>query len=160
MKKPENKQKPAEQAQPELKETDEKQELVDQLQRLQAEFENYRKRVDFEIMQAKDRGEEAVIKELFPVIDSFELAIKHHSECEDELLKGVELIYSQLLSQLERLGVHRIPAEGIVDPRLHEVYIAEQSEQPEHTIIEVLQQGYTRNGTVLRTAKVRAARKA
>lgn len=136
---------------------DEKQELIDTLKRLQAEFENYRKRADAECRSSQSRGENAVIIELLPVIDSFEQALKH-SDGKSELHTGVQHIYTQLLSQLERLGIHRIQETGIVDPKLHEVYLVAQNSGPEGTIIETLQHGYVREGTVLRTAKVKAAR--
>jgi molecular chaperone GrpE len=143
--------------------SDQTQELIGQLQRLQAEFENYRKRVDAQSQDAAAKGQEKLIKELLPAIDSLELAIKHyganHKQHESDLLKGIELVYSQLKSTLENLGVHRAKADGLVDPRLHEVYLTETSDAPSNTILEVLQHGYVRHGTVLRTAKVKAARK-
>jgi molecular chaperone GrpE len=140
------------------------QELTDQLQRLQAEFANYRKRIEAEQQYAAERGQEKIVKEVLSIVDSMELAIKHHTNDNkqtQELLKGLELIYSQLLSALENWGVERIPADGLLDPRLHEVYITEtRDDVPSNTILETLQHGYMRHGTVLRTAKVKAARKA
>ena len=140
------------------------QELIEQLQRLQAEFENYRKRIESQNQDAAAKGQEKLIKEILPIVDSLELAIKHysanHKEHESDLLKGIELIYSQLKATLENLGVQRINTEGTVDPRLHEVYLTETADAQPNTILETLQHGYVRHGTVLRTAKVKAARKA
>lgn len=151
----------AAQEQPQEQSPTKEQELVSQLQRLQAEFDNYRKRVEAESQRAAEKGQEKLIKDVLAIVDSMELALKHNTEKENELTKGLELIYSQFLSALESWGVHRIQSEGPVDPRLHEVYITDTSDtvQPNH-ILETLQHGYTRSGVVLRTAKVKAARKA
>lgn len=146
-------------------------ELTNQLQRLQAEFDNYRKRGEAEAKRISERHVEAILRELLPIIDGTELCIQHYGPKQDkeekqenaksdELLTGITLIHKQLEHVLEHWGVTRIPAEGQVDPKLHEVYLTETTNA--HTpgsIITVLQQGYTRNGTVLRTAKIKAARK-
>jgi molecular chaperone GrpE len=143
------------------KKADPTKELTNQLQRLQAEFDNYRKRVEQEATDAKERGKVEAVKELLPVIDALELALTHANtpEGKDALAQGVATIHSQLKQILERLGVHAIATEGMVDPRHHEVYLTETSDKhPANSIIQTLQKGYTRNGTILRTAKVKAAR--
>ena len=145
--------------QPEIK--DPVQELTQQLQRLQAEFDNYRKRVNAEAVDVKERGKIDVIKELLPALDALELAIAHAKspEGKDALIQGIATIHSQLKQILERLGVHEIPEHGLVDPRHHEVYLTETTDKhPANSVIQTLQKGYIRNGTILRTAKVKAAR--
>lgn len=146
-------------AEPEVK--DPVQELTQQLQRLQAEFDNYRKRVNAEATDAKERGKVDVIKELLPVIDALELAVAHAKtpEGKDALVHGVATIHNQLKQILERLHIHEIPQSGLVDPRHHEVYLTETTDKhPANSVIQTLQKGYIRNGTILRTAKVKAAR--
>ena len=141
---------------------------------LQAEFNNYRRRADADVATALERGREKAIRELLPVLDSFALAKAHakapapaaenpHKAAavteESELSKGFTLIYSQLHKLLDEWQVSEIPGTGLVDTRLHEVYITETlPNKPAGTILQVLQPGYVRNGTVLRTAKVKAAR--
>ncbi len=136
-------------------------ELIDQLRRLQAEFENYKKRIE------KERGEFSryvkgeVIAKLLPVIDNFELALNSCDEKrrEERFYKGVELIYAQLMEVLEKEGVRTFnPIGERFDPYKHEAMLSEESEREKNTIIEVLQKGYTLHDKVLRTAKVKVAR--
>lgn len=140
------------------------QELTSQLQRLQAEFENYRKRVDAEGQQAGQKGQEKLLKDLLTVVDSLDLALKHNTALTEtnpaftELRQAMLLIHNQLSQFLEQHAVERIPTTGVVDPRLHEVYTTETADAPAGTILETFQSGFRRNGTVLRTAKVKAAR--
>ena len=156
----------AEQPQPEIVEApaevkDPVQELTSQLQRIQAEFDNYRRRIAAETMSATERGKIDVIKELLPAIDALELAIVHSKtpEGKNALSQGVTTIHNQLKQILERLGVQEIPQTGLIDPRHHEVYLTETTDKhPANSVIQTLQKGYIRNGTILRTAKVKAAR--
>jgi molecular chaperone GrpE len=140
----------------------EEQRLLEQLQRLQAEFDNFRKRSDADAASAMERGREGAIKELLPVIDSLMLARSHAASAApnvEELAKGLTLIHNQLDSLLEAWNVKTVPETGTVDPRFHEVYLTETlPDTPAGTITQVLQPGYVRNGVVLRTAKVKAAR--
>lgn len=134
-------------------------ELTLTLQRLQAEFENYKKRVE---QEKKDFAKYActdIIKELLPFLDAFELSLKNTSNHE-EFVKGVELIYSQLWEILEKKGVQRIEAEGnMFDPVEHEALMSEKSDKEENTVLEELQKGYRINERVLRPAKVKVAKK-
>ena len=134
-------------------------ELVGQVQRLQAEFDNYRKRVTADMKFAAEKGQEKLVKDLLPIVDSVDLALKHYGTESSELAKGLALIHSQLMTTLENWGVTQIPCEGNVNPQFHEVYLTETAGAPQNTILDVLQPGYQRHGTVLRTAKVKAARK-
>jgi len=129
--------------------------LTDTLKRLQAEFENYRKRVDNERCEDKKRASEQVLIELLTVVDNFELALKHAPT--DDFAKGVELVYAQLMQLLESNGVKRIVCDQF-NPYMHEALLAEKSDKPSNTILEVLQNGYSLHGKIIRTAKVKIAK--
>lgn len=133
------------------------QELIEQLQRLQAEFENYKRRTEREQEAFRATACADVIESLLPVLDNFELALSN-AEANDNFHKGVEMIYAQLKEALVAQGLAEIPAEGMFNPRLHEAMLTEESEQEKNTIIEVLQKGYTLGEKVLRSAKVKVAR--
>ncbi len=153
-----NKEKTKENLKEELeRKTKENEELVEQLKRLQAEFDNYRKRVEKQKDELKDFILKDFIIKLLPILDSFEVALKHDKNNE-EFRKGVELIYAQLHSYLKSLGLREIKAKGKFNPELHEVLLAEKSDKPENQIIEELQKGYTLNGKVIRTAKVKISK--
>ena len=133
-------------------------ELIDNLKRLQAEFENYKKRVkkDTEALRNYERVE--LVKSLLPVLDSFELAIKNSRNLE-HFKKGVELIYAQLHTILENIGLREIKTIGEkFNPEVHEALLLEESDKEKGIIIEELQKGYTLNNIVLRTAKVKVSK--
>jgi molecular chaperone GrpE len=133
-------------------------ELIDHMQHLQAEFENYKKRVDADLVRNCQQANEDIILELITVIDSFELALKTDSH--DEFYHGIELIYDQLWSVLEKAGLSRMEVEGQkFDPRLHEALLMEESQEEQGTILEELQAGYFLNGKVLVHAKVKVAKR-
>jgi len=134
-------------------------ELTDALQRLQAEFDNYRKRTETENQTFKQYAEEEFVKKLLPTIDNFELAFANKASPED-FQKGMELIYSQLFSTLEESGLKPIDPQGKFDPREHEALMTEQTNKVENnTITETLQKGYKMHDKVIRTAKVKVARR-
>ena len=130
-------------------------ELTDSLQRLQAEFDNYRKRQDREIEEKKHKIKAEIIQKLLPVLDSFEQAFKNH----DESIDGWERIYAQLMDTFEQEGLKAITTKGKFDPHQHEVLLVEPSEQEEGTIIQELQRGYTYYGQIIRTSKVKISKK-
>ncbi|MBI4153279.1 nucleotide exchange factor GrpE [Candidatus Woesearchaeota archaeon] len=136
------------------------QELTETLQRLQADFENYKKRIDKEKEQLKTLTTAKVIAQLLPIIDAFDLAIKN-SDNKDQLKKGVEMLYAQFSAFLKCTGVKAIEAEGKkLDPSRHEVLLQEERENVEDdTITEELQKGYMLNDFVIRTSKVKIAKK-
>jgi molecular chaperone GrpE len=130
------------------------------LLRRQADFDNYRKRIEKERTEDSKRTTARVVEALIPVVDGFEHALAAHREAEYESYrKGFELIYKQLLDNLARLGVQRIePLGKSFDPHLHQaVDRAETKEHPDGTILEVFQPGYEFHGRVLRPALVRVA---
>jgi molecular chaperone GrpE len=128
--------------------------------RSQADFANYRKRIEKERFEDSKRATARVIEGLVPVIDGFEHALAAHREAEyAKYRKGFELIYKQLLDNLTRLGVERIdPLGKPFDPHLHEAM--DRTETTEHAdglILQTFQPGYVFHGRVLRPAMVRVA---
>ena len=136
------------------------QELTATLQRLQADFENYKKRVDKEKQLTATTATAAVIKQLLPVIDAFELALKNNSD-QAKFKHGIELIYTQLIATLKDQGLKSIEAVGKkLDPTRHEVLLQETKQNGEdEQIIEELQKGYMLNDNIIRTSKVKISRK-
>ncbi|MEA3430791.1 MAG: nucleotide exchange factor GrpE [Nanoarchaeota archaeon] len=133
------------------------QELTNTLQRLQAEFDNYRKRVDKEKQDFAKYANKELVQQLLPVVDNFELALKNQN-CDKEFVKGVELIFSQFHQVLEDQGLQKIKAEGKFNPYTQEALLAEESDEEDGTVLEVLQQGYKINDEVIRHAKVKVAK--
>ena len=140
----------------------ERDEYLETLRRVQAEFENYRKRVIKEQTALVDRATEGLVEQLLPVLDSFELALKNldsaGSDDIESVRKGVELVYAELLGVLEKAGLSRIEAEGKpFDPNVHEAVMQEDGDG-EPVVTDVLRTGYTLKGRVLRPAMVKVTR--
>ena len=136
----------------------EKQELLDTLVRRQADFENYRKRIDRDRLQENRRAVTALVESLLPVLDAFDRAIAAHEDpAYEEYRKGVELIRRQLWDVLAKQGLARIQAVGKpFDPHMHHaIERIESSTHPEGTVMEELQAGYMLHEKVLRPAMVR-----
>ncbi|HXW18867.1 MAG TPA: nucleotide exchange factor GrpE [Candidatus Acidoferrales bacterium] len=134
--------------------------LKNTLIRRQADFENYRKRVEREREQDRHRGIESLVEALLPVLDGFERALAAHGDAPyEEHRKGFELIERQLRDTLAKRGLERIDAEGkAFDPFLHHaVERVVSNEHPDGTILAVLQTGYRFHDRVLRPAMVRVA---
>ena len=130
------------------------------LLRRQADFENYRKRIERERTEDSRRTTARVVEGLIPVVDSFEHALAAHREAEYESYrKGFELIHKQLLDYLAKLGVERVePLGKPFDPHLHQALDrTETADHADGTILEVFQPGYVFYGRVLRPAMVRVA---
>jgi molecular chaperone GrpE len=138
----------------------EKADLKNTLIRLQADFDNYRKRVERERHHDRHRGAELLVENLLPVLDGFDRAISAHREAaHNEFRAGFELIRKQLLDVLSKQGLQKIETEGKrFDPHFHHaIERVETSDQPDDTILEELQSGYVFHGKVLRPAMVRVA---
>jgi molecular chaperone GrpE len=139
----------------------ERDEYLGMLRRVQADFENYRKRVIKEQTALVDRATEGLIDQLLPVLDSFELALKNADAAGAEVesvRKGVELVYAELLGVLEKTGLSRIEAEGKpFDPNVHEAVMQEEGDG-DPVVSDVLRTGYTLKGRVLRPAMVKVTR--
>jgi molecular chaperone GrpE len=130
------------------------------LLRRQADFDNYRKRIERERSEDSRRATARVIEGLIPVLDGFENALAAHREAEYESYrKGFELIYKQLMDNVAKLGAKRIdPLGKTFDPHLHQAMDrAETTEHADGTILTVFQPGYEFHGRVLRPALVRVA---
>jgi molecular chaperone GrpE len=134
--------------------------LLDRLARLQAEFENARKRSVREQQEFRDFALADALKSLLPVLDSFERALQHHHGAKSEFRGGVELIYKQLQDALEKLGLQPISAKGeMFDPRWHEaIEMVDTSQAEDHQVLEELQRGYKLKERMLRPAMVKVAR--
>jgi len=134
----------------------ERDQLVDRLARLQAEFENARKRAEREKIEFRDFATGNVVEQFLPVLDNFELALKSDSSAE-QLRSGVELIVKQMEDVLRQLHVLPIPTEGeAFDPRLHEALgSVERDDLPDQHVAEEIRRGYRLRERLLRPALVR-----
>ena len=135
-------------------------EMRQTLLRRQADFDNYRKRIERERADDAKRTTARLIEALLPVMDNFEQALAAHREPEyASYQKGFELIYKQLVDNVTRLGAERIdPLGKPFDPHVHQAMErTESSEYPDGTILQVFQPGYAFHGRVLRPAMVRVA---
>lgn len=124
---------------------------LERLQRLQAEFENFRKRTEKERLEILKNANEDLIIKLLSVLDNFELALKNIND------KGVSMIYSELHSILEKEGLKTIETKGKFNPKKHEVLIQEAGEEDEN-ILEEIQKGYTLNNKVIKASKVKISK--
>ncbi len=133
--------------------------LLDRLARLQAEFDNARKRAVREQQEFREFAAADVIKNFLPILDSFERALKANADSND-FRSGVELIYRQLQDALQKSGVQPIVALGqAFDPRIHEaIEMVDTTEVPDHQVVDELQRGYKYKERLLRPAMVRVAR--
>jgi molecular chaperone GrpE len=133
-------------------------EYLEQLQRVQAEFANYKKRVQREMLESYDYAKGELICRLLPVMDDMERAIESLApNCEnDEAAKGVKLIYEKLKSTLEAEGVEPIECKGrAFDPNVHEaVMVTKVDEGEDSTVVKDFQKGYTYKGKLIRPSKV------
>lgn len=132
-------------------------EYLESLKRLQAEFDNYRKRMLKGNDQSASRASAEVIEDILPVLDNFERAMRAAIEHDEKVLGGgVELVYNQLKDILSKRGLCEIEAEGSpFDPSRHEAVLCRpSSEHDEGTVMEVLEKGYEFQDRILRPAKV------
>ena len=135
----------------------ERDELRALAQRVQADFENFRKRVQREEAETAERGAAKIVEQLLPVLDNFELALLNLDDADDRVRKGVELVYADFLAVLERVGLERIPTDGTrFDPEVHEAVMHDAGDG-DPTVVETMRPGYRLKGRVLRPAMVKAA---
>jgi molecular chaperone GrpE len=132
---------------------------LDRLARLQAEFDNYRKRNLKEQQDFRDYALVEALKSLLPILDSLDRALKTDAASVGDFRSGIELIDKQFHDALARLGVEPIPAAGeVFDPNLHQaVQMVETDEVEDHHVIDELQRGYRIKDRLLRPAMVRVA---
>jgi len=135
---------------------------LDDLRRLQADFDNYRKRTLREQTARAASASQALVARLLPVLDNFELAVSsaERSRDFDRMLKGVEMVFGELREVLEAEGLVRIEAEGKpFDPERHEAVIAVDEEDTEPgMVVDIVRAGYELRGKVLRPAMVKVAK--
>ena len=123
-------------------------------QRIQADFENYRKRAAREAAAAGERAKSGLVRELLPIVDNLERALASAEEGEQHLAQGVRLVHSELIAVLERNGVQQFdPSGDKFDPSEHEALSVRNDGDP-GLVLEVVEKGYRSNGTVLRPARV------
>jgi molecular chaperone GrpE len=133
----------------------ERDEYLDTLQRLKAEFDNYRKRVARDQQELAARSHERLMRELVPVLDDLERALEAANEHENaKLEEGVALVHRSLADLLAREGLVAVETDGKFDPHSQEALLAQPSDADEGTVIQVLQKGYKLGDRVLRPARV------
>lgn len=133
-------------------------ELTNTLKRLQAEFENHKKRVDKEVCERINYANAALIQKLLPVLDSFDEALKHKDTLtKEEFAKGLELIHAQLIAVLQKEGLKTIDTAGKkFDFQKNEALMTENNpEKEDGLVLEEFQKGYVLKDLVLRTSKVK-----
>ena len=135
--------------------TSERDAYLDALQRLKAEFDNYRKRVARDQQELAARAHERLVKELVPILDDLERALEavtQHQEA--QLEEGVRLVHRSLGDLLTREGLKEVDTAGKFDPHTQEALLSQPSEEEEGSVIQVLQKGYSLGDRVLRPARV------
>jgi molecular chaperone GrpE len=133
----------------------ERDEYLADLQRVAAEFENYRKRVAREQENLAARAHERLVKELLPVLDDLERALEAAAEHEEaKLEEGVRLVHRELRDALSKEGVVEIETNGRFDPHVHEALLSQPSKEEDGAILEVIQKGYRLGDRVLRPSRV------
>jgi len=138
-------------------------EYLNRLKYLQADFENYQKRIEREREELVKRGNEELILKLLNVVDDLERAVEASKSPSDKevLASGVEMVLKQFQATLAEEGLSQIEAVGRpLDPELHEVVTTVETDQcPENIIVRVLRKGYSLNGRVIRPSMVEVAKK-
>jgi molecular chaperone GrpE len=133
----------------------ERDEHLNDLKRVAADFENYRKRVARDQESLVARAHERLVKELLPVLDDLERALSAAEEHEEaKLEEGVRLVHRELAEALQREGLAEIETNGRFDPHVHEALLSQPSEAEEGSVLEVVQKGYRLGDRVLRPARV------
>jgi molecular chaperone GrpE len=136
----------------------EKAELHDRYLRGQAEFQNFKKRVERERVELFEYASTEAVRALLPVLDDFERALKAES-VDREYVSGIELIYQRFFETLKKLGLEPMVSKGQpFDPQIHHaVEMVETDEAPDHTVLEEFQRGFNFKGRLLRPAMVKVA---
>jgi molecular chaperone GrpE len=136
--------------------TRERDEYLDSLLRLKAEFENYRKRVAREQTEFAARASERLVNELLPVLDDLERALEAADEHEEAKLEdGVRLVHRALADTLQKQGLVEIETNGRFDPHVHEALLSQPDDDHETgDVLQVIQKGYRLGDKVLRPARV------
>jgi molecular chaperone GrpE len=146
----------AEEEEPLARAQRERDEYLDLARRTQADFENYRKRAAREAAAAGERAKSGLVRELLPIVDNLERALKSAGDGEQHLAEGVRLVHSELIAVLERNGVEQFdPAGERFDPTEHEALsMRDQDGAESGLVLDVVEKGYRTNGSILRPARV------
>ena len=142
------------------KEKSKSEDYLRRLQYLQADFENYRKRVEKETSDIRQFGNQRLLSDLIVVNDELELALREAEESREDptIVEGVGMVHKRLQSILSKEGVEKIPSLGSkFNPDLHDAALRVVSDKEEGTIVEEIRQGYTLKGKVLRPSIVKVA---
>ncbi|MEM0094385.1 MAG: nucleotide exchange factor GrpE [Candidatus Micrarchaeaceae archaeon] len=137
----------------EIKNSEAYKELFDRYLRLAAEFDNYKKRAAKDAESIKTLAKAELVKKILPTIDEIEIAIDSLSSS-DSARKGLELIYSNMLTELKKEGLSQIETDGQFDPYKHEILMTKESTEKPGSILEVVRKGYMLNDILLRPAAV------
>jgi len=141
------------------KKEDKVKELTETVQRLQADFENYKKRTEKEKQEFVNYACQNIVLDLLPILDNFELALQH-TKNQEEFVKGIELVYANFIDVLEKKGLKQINSiNKEFNPVIHEALMQEKSKESPGTIIEEFQKGYMINDKVIRPTKVKVAKR-
>lgn len=133
--------------------------LKEQLLRLAAEFDNYKKRIRNDVENAKSVGKAELVKGFLPILDEFELALIVVNKTQDKnVARGVEMLYSNFTDMLKKEGLEEISCKGVFDPYRHEIMMTKESKEKDGTILEVVKKGYTFDRVLLRPASVIVAK--
>lgn len=135
---------------------------LEDLKRLKAEFENYRKRMVKEQTAMIERASATVVERLLPILDNFELALMAADRTKDyeSMVRGVEMVYGELLEVLKREGLERIESlHKPFDPELHEAVMHAEGDGDEIVVLDEMRPGYKLGGRVIRPAMVKVGSK-
>jgi molecular chaperone GrpE len=133
----------------------ERDQLLDDLKRVAADFENYRKRAARERATVYSHANERLVKELIPILDDLGRALEAAAEHEEaKLEEGVRLVHRSLSDLMTKEGLTEIETDGKFDPHVHEALLSQPSDEEEGSVIEVVQKGYKLGDKVLRPARV------
>ena len=136
----------------------ERDEMKGLAQRVQADFDNYRRRNATISTDCREEGVRNVISNLLPVLDNFDRALENADGVNDAWLEGIKLVYRQLMETLGKCGLSEVPADGVFDPNLHNAVMQEESEGAcAGSILEVFQKGYQVNERIVRHSMVKVA---
>ncbi len=137
----------------------ERDEMKQLAQRVQADFDNFRRRNASIHIDSSDEGARNVIKELLPVLDNFDRALENSGSVDAAWLEGIQLVHKQLMDTLTKLGMEEIDASGKFDPELHNAVMQDEAEDAESGMItEVFQKGYKVKNRIIRHSMVKVAK--
>ena len=137
----------------------ERDDTVNLVQRLQADFDNFRKRNASVHLESLEEGARNLVKELLPVLDNFDRAMEKAGEADSAWADGIKLVQKQLMDVLKKNGLEEIPANDKFDPELHEAVMQDDAQGVEtNTITAVLQKGYKVNDRIIRHSMVKVAK--